>query len=162
SYNNTAAYARVEIVVTDASGITGITDDRGGPGGVHGGGSGGGGGNAAAYNDATTAEVFGDSYTTGDGASDSSHAWPQLFAAARGWTLTNSAVSGSAVADQALYVFGKTVAGGSQSLFQLGTNDARTYSSVGQMTSFKKMHAASIAWLAMPRANLTLGIDASQ
>lgn len=117
---------------------------------------------AAAYNNATTAQAFGDSYTTGSGASSPSLAWPQLFAASRGWTLTNSAVAGNWVADQALYVYPKAVAAGDQSLYQLGTNDARNYSSVGQQTSFKKMHAAAIAWLAVPRSRLTIGQSFSQ
>lgn len=47
NYNNDTDYARVEIVVTDGSGVTGVTDDRGGPGGVHGGGGSTGGSGAA-------------------------------------------------------------------------------------------------------------------
>lgn len=41
NYNDSANYARVETVVTDGTGVTTVTDDRGGPGGVHGGGAGG-------------------------------------------------------------------------------------------------------------------------
>lgn len=37
NYNNGAAYKKVETVVTGASAVTSVTDDRGGPGGVHGG-----------------------------------------------------------------------------------------------------------------------------
>lgn len=44
NYNDSANYARVETVVTDGTGVTTVTDDRGGPGGVHGGGGGGGAG----------------------------------------------------------------------------------------------------------------------
>jgi hypothetical protein len=43
-YNDSTNYARVEVVVTGASAVTSVTDDRGGPGGVHGGGGSGGGG----------------------------------------------------------------------------------------------------------------------
>lgn len=36
NFNNTASYARVEVVVTSGSAVTGVTDYRGGTGGVHG------------------------------------------------------------------------------------------------------------------------------
>lgn len=63
NFNNFASYARVEVVVTDGSGVTGVTDHRGGPRGVHGGsGSGSGGGIqciAIAVGDETTALTTG-------------------------------------------------------------------------------------------------------
>lgn len=36
NYNDTTNYAKVETVVTDASSVTSVTDDRAGPGGAHG------------------------------------------------------------------------------------------------------------------------------
>lgn len=44
NFNDTTNYKRVEVVVTGASAVTGVTDYRGGPGGVHGSGAAGGSG----------------------------------------------------------------------------------------------------------------------
>lgn len=64
NYNDTDNYARVEVVVTGGSGVTGVTDGRADEGGVHAGGSSAGAGTAAtcipiACGDETTAITTG-------------------------------------------------------------------------------------------------------
>lgn len=64
NFNDGTNYKRVETVVTDGTGITTVTDYRGGPGGAHGGAGGAGGGSATkviqlAASDETTALTTG-------------------------------------------------------------------------------------------------------
>lgn len=114
--------------------------------------------NAAAFNSATAFDAFGDSITDGTGASAPANEYVALLAAARGWTVTNHAVSGDMVADQADPVFTLDVGNGQQSTLMLGTNDMRTYTSnVSKRAAFKAGHAALLAWLAIPDARKQKG-----
>lgn len=162
NWDNSTDYVRVYKVTTGSSAVTATEDHRVGAGGVHGGGGGGGAGDGLstdiAYNDATTFRAFGDSITTGVGASDSAHAYINLLADRRGLTLTNLATSGDMVADQADDVYGVTVVDGDQSTVMIGTNDHRIYTTGGYAQgAFKRGHMALLAWLAIPHAYKVTG-----
>lgn len=88
NFNDTTNYKRVETVVTSGSVVTGTTDYRGGPGGVHGSGGGAGGGSSrtpsvqAVTSSATVTPTFSDDLV-------------KITAQAAGLTLANP--SGSAI-----------------------------------------------------------------
>lgn len=88
NYNDSTNYARVETVVTDGTGVTALTDDRGGPGGVHGGGSGGGGSSGLPVNSQSSA------YTLVLGDANGCIYHPSSDTTARTWTIpANSSVA---------------------------------------------------------------------
>lgn len=155
NWDNAGAYARVYKITTGVGSVSAVEDHRAGANGVHGGGSGGA---AAAYNNAAGWEAFGDSFTSGEGASAPANAYTALIAAARGWTATNHGTSGDMVADHADDVFALSVADGTQSTLLLGTNDQRHYTTnTYKQGAFKAGHMALAAWLAIPNARKVNG-----
>lgn len=121
-----------------------------------------GGTNPAAFNSATTATAFGDSITVGDGSTSGPNSYIELIAAARGWTITNEAVSSTQAADCATDLFQHVVADDSQTLLMIGTNDARVYNSDTVLQGvYKRAHLALAAWAAIPDARKVYAQDAA-
>lgn len=115
------------------------------------------------YNAATTFDAYGDSITYGvAGTSSVDAAYINLLADRRGWAVVNHAVNGSMVADQADYVYVKTVGDSQQSTLMLGTNDFRFYKEdVHKMLAYQRGHMALAAWLAIPATKKITGQSAS-
>jgi lysophospholipase L1-like esterase len=110
-----------------------------------------------------TYDAFGDSITVGHGASNYlTTAYIPLLIQDTGWSISNHAVSGSQVPDQAAAVYADTVTNNSVATYMLGTNDQDVYGiDANKLSIFKSGHEAEIAWLAIPNTDKVLGTSSS-
>ena len=107
------------------------------------------------------ATAFGDSLTVGVGASSSPEAWVNKFSSRYCATLSNLAVSGSQIPDQADAIYATASAADGRYLWLTGFNDARFFGLSG--IALRVSSAQSLAaWLAIPEANKARGQNLSR
>lgn len=159
-YNDASNYCKVETVVTSGSAITSVTDDRAGPGGVHGGGSGSGGSvtfsatqrvlgrnsaGAGAGEEVTLTQLLDwiGSAAQGDILIRGSSAWARLAAGTAGQVLkTGGTGANPAWADNL-------------AVFQLACSDRSTALTTGtDVASFRAPFAFKITSAYLPRASV--------
>lgn len=103
--------------------------------------------------------AFGDSFTAGFGlASPSTQNWAALLAAEKGWTLTNSAVSGSLCMDQADFFMPQNPTTTSIYAVMFGYNDMRVNgTSVSKQYEYQRCLLAALSWLGTPASQRVIG-----
>jgi lysophospholipase L1-like esterase len=114
----------------------------------------------------TLATAFGDSITDGNQSSD----WPTksyrgLIAIAKGWTVTNKAISGGELADFFEGVNGiyrTTILPTSNSFALLGYNDMRHQGTTANgLLTFQREIYSALAWLAIPTSKIVFAQNAA-
>lgn len=103
--------------------------------------------------------AYGDSITTGTGASDAAHRYVSLLTNLTGLVLTNYGVSGDFAADQADQIYSNSVGQFAVSTYMIGANDHQTYTDNGRIADFQSILTAQAAWLAIPEANKLRGTN---
>jgi hypothetical protein len=106
----------------------------------------------------STFDAFGDSVTYGIGASVPGNAYIPLLVAASGLTVANHGIVAQLSADQAAYVYAKTVTAASISTL-LFVNDELYYSTAQQRDAYRQILLGEMSWLAIPAAQKILGTD---
>jgi lysophospholipase L1-like esterase len=102
-------------------------------------------------NPGTKATAFGDSITFGVGASAEQKRYPNIIAQAVGWTLTNKAISGSAIADQVPAIYSESVEPDGNSVILTGYNDMRHFGTDNEgIVFYRNALYPALAWLAIP------------
>jgi lysophospholipase L1-like esterase len=101
--------------------------------------------------------AFGDSITAGYGLS-AGQGWADLVAAAKGWTLTNTAASGTLLEDagQMDNIYSQTPATSSSYMLLTGFNDARAFGSGSGQQTYRDALYAALAYLSIPQASKIL------
>ena len=109
----------------------------------------------------TYVSAFGDSITTGTGASNpATTGYIPVLARNKGLTIINNAVSGDMAADQADEIYALSITSGTQSTYMIGTNDQEFYTTDNLLQDFRDMMCVQLAWLAIPNSRKILGTDA--
>lgn len=102
-----------------------------------------------------TIRTYGDSITAGLGASGASTRWANLLAAMKGFTLTNSGVSGARSNDPTVMdaIYGTNITSNTNSTLMIGVNNARANgTNIGYAEVFRGCVLAEAVWLALPDA----------
>lgn len=111
---------------------------------------------------ASTAFFFGDSITTGVGASPSSNSYANLLIARMGWTASNLAISGGSIMDWIINAYNQTINPDTISVVLPGFNDARFIgTNAAQQTAYQDALYAACAFLAIPEAQKIKANDAA-
>jgi hypothetical protein len=114
----------------------------------------------------TLATAFGDSITDGNQSSD----WPTksyrgLIAIAKGWTVTNKAISGGELADffeGTTGIYRTTILPTSNSFALLGYNDMRHQGTTANgLLTFQREIYSALAWLAIPTSKIVFAQNAA-
>jgi hypothetical protein len=104
---------------------------------------------------------YGDSITTGVGASITANAWAYLLAARMGWTMGMQAISGCSIMDWIINAYNQTINNDSISVVLPGFNDARYVGgNAAQQAAYKSALYAALAYLAIPDSQKIKANDA--
>ena len=107
------------------------------------------------------ATAFGDSLTVGVGASSAPGAWVNKFSSRYCAMLSNLAVSGSQIPDQADAIYATASAADGHYLWLTGYNDTRFFGSSGMALRVSAAQSLA-AWLAIPETNKARGQNLSR
>lgn len=111
-----------------------------------------------------TLVAFGDSITSGEGASDQAHRYIELVAAAKSWTLTNKGVSGARLNDPGVIdeIYATAVTDTENYSVLIGTNNMHLNNAdANYQDSFRSNLMAGLAWLSIPDGNKQKAINRS-
>ena len=88
---------------------------------------------------------FGDSITVGVGASSTARGYAQVLGPTLGGAISNSALSGGMVPDQATALYGKSFTASDKTTIMLGTNDERIYGTNATKQAYFRNGVAALA-----------------